>query len=113
MEYPLFNPGSLPALLQVASVTGAWGLSFFIVFFNLGIAYYVRHLIVRGWNRKSFFQRFCPEFYILFGALGLMIWFFFQNLDLAREQSPMFRAGIVQPDINQKNKMDPRKTESI
>ena len=102
-----------PALLQVASVTGAWGLSFFIVFFNLGIAYYVRHLIVRGWNRKSFFQRFCPEFYILFGALGLMIWFFFQNLDLAREQSPMFRAGIVQPDINQKNKMDPRKTESI
>ena len=42
-----------------------------------------------------------------------MIWFFFQNLDLAREQSPMFRAGVVQPDINQKNKMDPRKTESI
>ncbi len=102
-----------PALMQAASVTGAWGLSFFIVFFNLGIAYYVRHLIVRGWSRKPFFQRFCPEFYILFGMLGLMIWLFFQNLDRARSQATMFRAGVVQPDISQKEKMDPRLTEDI
>ena len=94
-------------------MTGAWGLSFFIVLFNLGIAYYVRHLITRGWSRRPFLQRFCPEFYLLFGALGLMIWLFFQNLDLARGQVPMFRAGVVQPDISQKEKMDPRRTEAI
>ncbi len=102
-----------PALLQVASITGAWGLSFYLVFFNLGITVYVRSLVIRGTRKRPFIQRFCPEFYILFGILGLMIWLFFRNLDNSREREPMFRAGVVQPDIPQDAKADPKQTGKI
>ena len=102
-----------PVLLQLASVTGAWGLSFYLVFFNLGIAIYIRHLVKRGYAKRSFFQRFCPEFYILFSVIGLMIWMFFQSLDKARDREPMFRAGVIQPDIPQSAKSDPLQTSRI
>jgi apolipoprotein N-acyltransferase len=102
-----------PVLLQLASVTGAWGLSFYLVFFNLGITIYIRHLVKRGYAKRSFFQRFCPEFYILFSVIGLMIWMFFHSLDKAREREPMFRAGVIQPDIPQSAKSDPLQTSRI
>ena len=54
-----------PVLLQTAQWLGAWGISFFLVFFNL--CQYLHHLLVRRQNSKGgIFGNFCPDFYLAF-----------------------------------------------
>lgn len=105
-----------PAMLQLAPWTGAWGISFLLVFFNLAIARYLQ-LIFRGSGKRTTKENteprvahvrfhFCPEFYValflFFGSLSL----FLHTLSEQRERIPLFRAGIVQPWIPANLKWD-------
>lgn len=56
-----------PLLLQIISLTGGGGLSFILILFNLGLAFYLYNL----WrNRKArWWQRLSPEFYLALGCL--------------------------------------------
>ena len=103
------------ALLQPAAYTGAWGLSFYIVLFNIGTALYVRHLMTRTVGKRSFLQRFCPEFYLVFGLLAIIFLTLFHSLDQSAKipAQPLVRAAAIQPDIPQAEKMDPAFTHAI
>ncbi len=104
-----------PALLQAAAYTGSWGLSFYIILFNLGITLYVRHLFTRTHQKRSIRQKFCPEFYLVFGILGLLFLTFFHSLDQAGSKplQHLLRAVAIQPNISQKAKSDPKHTNYI
>lgn len=100
-----------PALLQVAAWTGAWGVSFILVFFNLGLALYVRHL-ARQRKGGGWLSRLSPEFYaailVLLGSLFLMPgagW-------TASRGEASLRVAPVQPDIAQNLKWDPAEARS-
>jgi len=101
-----------PAILQPAAWTGAYGVSFVIIFFNLGLFFYGNRIYQRIAGRTagapcsatSGVSRRWPwcasgEFYcalaLLLGSLGLFVWQFPQ----ADDQEPMFEAGMVQPWI--------------
>ena len=103
------------ALIQVAAYTGAWGISFYIVLFNVGIALYIRHLFTRSHLKRSLRQKFCPEFYLVFGVLGLFFLLFFQSIDQFRSQPqiPLLRAAAIQPNIPQSVKMNPKQVNRI
>lgn len=103
------------SLLQPAAYTGAWGLSFYIVLFNVGTALYVRHLLIRTVGKRTLLQRFCPEFYLVFGLLGVIFLTLFHSLDQSAQipAQPLIRAAAIQPDIPQAEKMDPSFTHAI
>ncbi|MFP4281310.1 MAG: apolipoprotein N-acyltransferase [Opitutales bacterium] len=85
-----------PLLLQMASVTGAWGISFVLVLFNLGLAFYVRNLVRT--RRKVWFKRFSLEFYLGLGGIFLAVAAGFNDMSPYRDR-PMFVAGFIQPYI--------------
>ncbi len=93
-----------PLLLQVAAWTGAYGLSFVFVFFNLALASYFDRLM--RFHRQGL-RRLAPEFYLAL-ALLLTVGFGFYRFSVAHgpEREPMFRAGIVHPHIPQDIKWD-------
>lgn len=100
-----------PLLLQLSAWTGAYGVSFILIFFNLGLAFYVDRLLRfygQGW------RRFCPEFFI---ALALLLVAGFGSFRLAHhssgEQETIFNAAFVQPYIPQTVKWEPEKTREI
>jgi apolipoprotein N-acyltransferase len=98
-----------PLVLQLATLTGASGVSFLLVTVNLGIAAYLRAL--PHWRGKVWWQRLCPEFYLAFALLagaaiyGVLVLRSFQPVQ------PLLRAGFVQPYIAAPDKWDPEKTE--
>lgn len=98
-----------PVLLQLAPWTGAWGISFLLVFFNLAIARYVQ-LIVKSACRTDAQNtsqptvvrirfHFCPEFYLALSLFFGVFLLFLLSLPEQRERTPLFRAGVVQPWI--------------
>lgn len=100
-----------PLLLQLASWTGAYGVSFILIFFNLGLAFYIDRLFRfygQGW------KRFCPEFFV---GLALLMATAFGSFQAARstagEQEKAFNVAFVQPYIPQTVKWDPGKTREI
>ena len=101
-----------PALLQLIAYTGSYGVSFVLVFFNLGIVFYIHHILTVK-STTEWWRRFCPEFYLalvlLLGTASLVIWqgFFEQDHRI------MFRAGLVQPYTMQPDKWDSSKAEAI
>ena len=92
-----------PVLLQNAQWFGSWIISFFLVFFNLCLASYIHHLLVR--RRKSsgrFFSNICPDFYLAIILFVLMISPF---LFLRKESSgklEKFDVGLCQPYLLEK-----------
>ena len=99
-----------PLTLQLASLTGSYGVSFLLLFVGMAIAFYLRHLF-KG-KRKGWFH-FCPEFLI-----GMALWMFFTfglfQLRFERgEREPFFKAALIQPYVPQNEKWDSTKAESI
>lgn len=100
-----------PLLLQLSAWTGAYGVSFILIFFNLGLAFYIDRLVrfyTKGW------QRFCPEFFV---ALALLLLGGFGAFRLAQvssgEKETVFNAAFVQPYIPQRLKWDSDKVGEV
>ena len=55
-----------PAILQLVPYFGGWIVSFFLIFFNLCLASYLHHLLVRRriGSNSGYFSSLCPEFYM-------------------------------------------------
>lgn len=100
-----------PLLLQVAAWTGAYGVSFILIFFNLGLAFYADRLWrfhTQGWRRV------CPEFFVglallLAGGFGA----FYATRSSAGEREAVLNVAVVQPFIPQTVKWDSSKTMEI
>ncbi len=100
-----------PLLLQVSAWTGAYGLSFVFIFFNLALSSYfdrIMRFYRQGWRRLA------PEFYLAL-ALLMAVGFGFYRISIAhgQERESMFRAGIVHPDIPQDIKWDREYADKI
>ena len=95
-----------PLLLQISSVTGASGISFVLIGFNVGLAFYLHNLWL---NRKATWWRSLSlEFYLalvfLFGAIGYGL----HSSGAGRHgQLPGPRLAFVQPNAGAVEKWDP------
>lgn len=87
-----------PVVLQIAAWTGAYGVSFLLVFFNLCIAQTLRARFVKK-DRKIWMGWFSPDLYIGMAGLGLSIYVFFWSLPAPNSTNEMFTAAVVQPYI--------------
>jgi apolipoprotein N-acyltransferase len=99
------------AVLQIAAWTGAWGVSFILIVFNLGFAAYFHRALRDG---LPSLRRRPPEF-----VLALLILMFATILPLSdtfhREMyvQPLASVAMVQPDIPQTIKWDPTSAPAI
>lgn len=95
-----------PAILQTLPWTGAWSVSFFLVFFNLTLASYLHHLLVRRRKRQGgAFSSFCPDFYVGILLFVLMVSPFFLFRTGPTESGPdaqTLRVGVCQPFLTNK-----------
>jgi apolipoprotein N-acyltransferase len=100
-----------PLLLQLAAWTGSYGVSFVLIVFNLGLAFYIDRLFRfygQGW------KRFCPEFFVALAVLLLAAFGGFRwALAGGGEREPLFNVSFVQPYIPQELKWEPEKAWEI
>lgn len=96
-------------LLQISAYTGAYGVSFILIAFNLGFAAYGHRLLregATGLNRRS------PEF--MAALLVLMFPSFLLLGDtIGQRRQDVMRAALVQPAIPQTVKWDPAQGSAI
>lgn len=90
-------------LLQLLPWTGAWGLSFVLVLFNAGLAFYVRHLLRA--KREVWYKRFSIEFYLGLAGIFVAVASGVGELQKAPDR-PMFRAAFVQPYVKPPERWD-------
>jgi len=94
-----------PVVLQIAAWTGAYGVSFLLIFFNVCVAQTLRSRVVKR-DRKMWIGWFSPDLYMAMGALGLCIYVFFYSLPLRDSAEDLFTAAVVQPYIPPELKWD-------
>ncbi|MGB0792119.1 MAG: apolipoprotein N-acyltransferase [Opitutales bacterium] len=99
-----------PVVLQIAAWTGASGVSFLLIFFNLCVA---QTLWLRATTRerKLLTGWFSPDLYAAIAALALCIVVFFKSLPQVRSTEPLFSAGVVQPYIPAVLKWEPAREQ--
>lgn len=99
------------SILQIASYTGAYGISFVLVMMNLGFAAYAHRLFregVTGINKRS------QEFFLaLFFLLACVCVHFTEAFNRRGYSRPFARIAVVQPNIPQDVKWDPAKVPAI
>ncbi|HET7535125.1 MAG TPA: apolipoprotein N-acyltransferase, partial [Candidatus Didemnitutus sp.] len=98
-----------PAMLQVAAYTGAWGISFALVVFNLGSAAYAHRIFYEG--AKGLRKR-SPEFTVALVLLMTSVFPFVGDF-FGQQRQRLVRASLVQPYIPQGEKWDAAKAEEI
>ena len=99
------------AILQIASYTGAGGISFVLISMNIGLAAYAHRLLKekkRGLAKRS--QEFFMALFLLVICLSV---FFTDTIRRGHFVVPLGRAGIVQPNIPQSVKWDPAQGPGI
>ena len=94
-----------PVVLQVAAWTGAYGVSFLLIFFNLCIAQTLRQRFVRK-ERLRWTAWFNPELYLALAMLASCIYLFFAVLPAANSTKRMFSAAVAQPYLPPELKWD-------
>ena len=94
-----------PVVLQIAAWSGAYGVSFLLIFFNLCLAQTLQHRFMRR-ERKLWMGWFSPDLYVGMGALGFCIYIFFSALPHPNSAERMFTAAVVQPYIAPELKCD-------
>ena len=89
-----------PVLLQLAAWTGAYGVSFFLIFFNCCIAQTFLNLS-SGDRRSSIFLRwFKADFYCAIAAMVSLIFLYFYCLPKSLpDQEEAFSFALVQPNF--------------
>ena len=106
-----------PAMLAYCPWTGTAGASFLIVFFNLGAARYIRHIVSEARRRKvsaaeaqSLFRsirNLCPEFYCALIPVLLSVFVYWNAcLDFAKNNEKYFSFAAVQTDFDPQEKWD-------
>ena len=97
-----------PAILQLVPYFGGWIVSFFLIFFNLCLASYLHHLLVRrrSGSSSSYFSSLCPEFYVCMCFFLVMLSpLFLKSTATNIHDKAKIRIGICQPYL--KNKWSP------
>lgn len=97
-------------VLQMASYTGAYGVSFVLALFNLGFAAYAHRLLRekhQGLRKRS------PEFMIGLMALMLPTFYLIYAETTGQQPQPLMRVAVVQPDIPQAVKWDRTQSDLI
>lgn len=91
-----------PLVLQCASVAGAWGVTYLLVFFGLGVAAYAHRIFFEG---ATGLRKRSPEF---MAALLLLIFasFPFVRDIMGAHRVRLARVALVQPYIPQDRKWD-------
>jgi apolipoprotein N-acyltransferase len=97
-----------PVVLQIAAWTGAYGVSFLLILFNLCVAQTLRSRVVVR-ERKHWTGWFSPELYVALGALAVCLVIFFKSLPAPDSVETLFTAGVVQPYIAPELKWDETK----
>ncbi len=98
-----------PILLQVASYTGAYAVSFILIVFNLGFAAYA-HRLLR--EKETGLRKRSPEF--MAALLVLMFPTFLLLSEIfGQQRQDVARVAVVQPYIPQQVKWDPSKGPGI
>jgi len=87
-----------PVVLQIAAWSGAYGVSFVLIFFNCCMAQTLRHRFVQK-EHRMWTGWFSPDLYFGMGLLGLCIYVFFSSLPQPGSFEELFTAGVVQPYI--------------
>jgi apolipoprotein N-acyltransferase len=101
----------IPAVLQIASYTGAVGVSFVLITANLGFAAYANRLFfenLKGLNRRS--QEFFTAMFLLIVCLTVHIR---ETLNRGQFSTKVGRVALVQPYIPQAVKWDESKAAGI
>lgn len=88
-----------PAVLQICAWTGAYGVSFVLIFFNMCLAYTLRNCYKRS-DRAFKIGWLSPDLYLGMLALLLSIYLFFTSLPDVNKTVPLFRGAVVQPYIS-------------
>ena len=93
-----------PMILQASAWVGAWGVSFFLVFFNLCIGSYIHHLLIRRKEAEvRLLSNFCPDFYLGIGLFCLMVSPFILSMNRGVEDEVRkIRVGVCQPYLEDK-----------
>ncbi|MDA7756801.1 apolipoprotein N-acyltransferase [Opitutales bacterium] len=89
-----------PALLQLVPYAGGWIVSFFLVFFNLCLASYLHHLLVRRrrQDRSGYFSSMCPDFYICMAFFLIMLLpLILRSKKSELAESVSVKVGVCQP----------------
>lgn len=94
-----------PVVLQIAAWTGAYGVSFLLVYFNFCIAQTLRHRVVVK-TRKLWSGWFSLDLYVAMALLGLCIFVFLKSLPQRDTSVTLFTAAVVQPYIEPEFKWD-------
>ncbi|HAV14063.1 MAG TPA: apolipoprotein N-acyltransferase [Opitutae bacterium] len=94
-----------PVVLQIAAWSGAYGVSFLLVFFNCCVAQTLRNRVVQR-QRKLWTGWFSPDLYLAMGCLGACIYVFFGSLPQRDSNEDLFTAAVVQPYIAPELKWD-------
>lgn len=94
-----------PVVLQISAWTGAYGVSFLLIFFNCCVAQTLRNRFVRK-EGKTWTGWFSPDLYLGMGGLILCLYVFFNTLPQPESSQELFTAGVVQPYISPDLKWD-------
>ncbi len=98
-------------ILQIASYTGAWGVSFVLIAVNIGFAAYGHRLLREG---KTGLQRRSQEFFACLFLLIVCVTVHVQEtFNRGMFTVPLGRIAFIQPDIPQTVKWDPAKGPEI
>ena len=97
-----------PVVLQIAAWSGAYGVSFLLIYFNFCIAQTLRNRVVQR-ARKLWSGWFSLDLYVAIALLGLCIFVFFKSLPQRQSIVTLFTAAVVQPYIEPELKWDEAK----
>ena len=94
-----------PVVLQIAAWSGAYGVSFLLVLFNLCVAqtFWQRFRVK---ERKMWMGWFSPDLYLGMAGLGFAIYVFFSSLPPPNSTQRLLTAAVVQPYIPPNLKWD-------
>ena len=97
-----------PVVLQIAAWSGAYGVSFLLIYFNFCIAQTLRNRVVQR-VRKLWSGWFSLDLYVAMALLGLCLFVFFKSLPQRQSIVSLFTAAVVQPYIVPELKWDEAK----